>query len=160
MGTTGIGAGAACAHLRRRIGKPCLEQPSESAAGQLDHLDRPTSCNASWRFSIMSGERVACAEHGATHSSSKQLVQRQRKDAIFAVCLRRVSVICSRTTSDYPPFLPDVTPELMGLAGYIMARSNSAHKLPGYIRRDALAVKIMLRLSQRPRGLLPPAARR
>eukprot|EP00966_Prymnesium_polylepis_P071371 1658004-Prymnesium_polylepis.1 len=54
----------------------------------------------------MSGERVACAEHGATHSSSKQLVQRQRKDAIFAVCLRRVSVICSRTTSDYPPFLP------------------------------------------------------
>ena len=31
----------------------------------------------------------------------------------------------------------DVTPELMGLAGYIMARSNSAHKLPGYIRRDA-----------------------
>eukprot|EP00966_Prymnesium_polylepis_P011557 265952-Prymnesium_polylepis.1 len=47
----------------------------------------------------------------------------------------------------------DVTPELVGLAGYIMARSNSAHKLPGYI-------KTMLRLSQRPRGLLPPAARR
>ena len=70
MGTTGIGAGAACAHLRRRIGKPCLEQPSESAAGQLDHLDRPTSCNESLRFSIMFGAQAACAEHRATRSSA------------------------------------------------------------------------------------------
>eukprot|EP00966_Prymnesium_polylepis_P028807 667775-Prymnesium_polylepis.1 len=35
----------------------------------------------------------------------------------------------------------------MGLAGYIMARSNSAHKLPEDILEEMLAVKIMLRLS-------------
>ena len=75
MGTTGIGAGAARAHLRRREARPRLEQPSESAAGQLDLLDRPTCCNASWRFSIVSEARAAYEEHVATHSSASSCSQ-------------------------------------------------------------------------------------
>ena len=76
-----ISAGAARAHLRRREARPRLEQPSESAAGQLDLLDRPTCCNASWRFSIVSEARAACEEH-VRRTAARQAAAQGRHFAV------------------------------------------------------------------------------